>query len=212
VDLFLQQRKVRDYEIHGISIVARQIRLAGLRCRKLGAAKTEFLVGDCLHLPYESGYFDGIVAIETFCHIPRQDKSQLLQSCIRVLTPGGRLVILDGYLARQEKTAEEEYWLGVLRNGWTLPELITAEEMSNLAIASGFDVENSYDAPLSQVRPSVQLIYRLCRYIFWPLLQLYKVLKDWGTIATTAANRRTHSQRAAPSSRGLAQKELLSGM
>ena len=209
VDLFLQRQNARDYEIHGISIAADQIRLACLRCRKLGAMNSEFLIGNCLHLPYESSYFDGIVAIETFCHIPPEDKLKLLQGCVRVLAPGGRLVILDGYIAREPKTADEEYWLKVFRNGWTLPELITAEETSNLATESGFDMENSFDASF-QVSPSVKLIYRRGKYIFMPLLRIYGVLKRLGHDSRLLQKTGVHSPNAeAFYQTGLAQKELV---
>ena len=209
VDLFLQRHNARDYEIHGISIVADQIRLAGLRCRKLRATNSEFLLGNILHLPYESRYFDGIVAIETFCHIPPEDKPKLLQGCLRVLAPGGKLVILDGYVAREEKTADEEYWLRVLRNGWTLPELVTGEEMSNLAIASGFNIENAFDAS-SQVRPSVELMYRRGKYIFVPLLQFYRLLKRLGHDSRILQRTGVHTPNAAAAFQAvLAQKELV---
>ena len=209
VDLFLQWQKARDYEIHGISIVADQIRLAGQRCRMLGASNSEFLIGNYLHLPYQSGYFDGIVAIETFCYIPLEDKLKLLQGCLRVLKPGGGLVILDGYIAGQPKTVDEEYWLRVLRNGWTLPELITAEEMSNLAIESGFDVKNSFEVS-SQVRPSVKLIYRRGKYIFMPLLRIYRLLKGLGHNSRLLQRTGVNSPNAeAFFQAGLAQKELV---
>ena len=208
VDLCLQRQKVRDYEIHGISIVADQVKLASRRCRKLGATKSEFLIGDCLHLPYESSYFDGIVAIETFCHIPPEDKLNLLQGCVRVLAQGGRLVILDGYVTREPRTADEEYWHRVFRNGWTLPELITAEEMSNLAIESGFDVENSFEGS-SQVGPSVKLIYRRGKYIFMPLLRIYRLLKRLGHDSRLLQRTGVHTPNAeAFLQAGSAQKEL----
>ncbi len=209
LDLFLKKQKVLTYEVHGISIVANQIRLAGPRCRKLGAMNSEFLIGNCLQLPYESSYFDGIVAIETFCHIPPEDKPRLLKSCMRVLVPGARLVILDGYVARKEKTADEEYWLRILRNGWTLPELITPNNMSNLAIESGFDLEDTFEAS-AQVRPSVKLIYKRGKYIFMPLLQIYRLLKRLGHDSRLLRRTGVHAPNAAAAFQaGLAQKELV---
>ncbi|MFQ5923304.1 MAG: class I SAM-dependent methyltransferase [Anaerolineales bacterium] len=208
-DLFLQQQEVMEYEVHGISIVADQIRLASLRCRRLGAAHIEFLIGNSLHLPYKSSFFDGILAIETFCHIPPQDKSRLLKGCIRVLAPGGRLVVLDGYVAREERTAEEEYWLTDLRDGLTLPELITAGQMSNLAIESGLELENTFEAS-SQVRPSVKLIYIRGKYILMPLLRIYRLLKRLGHDSRLLRRTGAHTPNAAAAIQaGLAQKELV---
>lgn len=210
-DLHMQRQNASDYEIHGISIVAGQVRLASLRCAKLGALNSEFLVGDCLHLPYESGRFSGIIAIETFCHIPPVDKLELLRGCARVLLPGGRVVIFDGYVAREPKTTIEEDWLSALRDGWTLLELITAEEMSMLAMESGFDLEESIDAS-SRVHPSVELIYRRGRYILLPLLRIYETLKKLGHDSQMLRKTGIHTPNAAAIYRaGLAQKELVEG-
>jgi SAM-dependent methyltransferase len=179
VDLFLQEQKVRGYEVHGISIVSEQLRLAKLRSIKLGALNSYFSVGDCLYLPYESSCFDGIIAIETFCHIPPESKQNLLQGLFRVLAPGGRMVILDAYLARKAESSDEKYWFNIFRNGWTLPEMVTVEEMNNIAKKSGFKIEKSF-VGTERVRPSVKLIYRRGKYLLNPLLRIYKMFGKLG--------------------------------
>jgi SAM-dependent methyltransferase len=208
-DLFLQQQKVRDFAVHGISIVGDQVRLATLRCRKMGARNSEFVIGNFLHLPYRSGQFDGLLAIESLCHVPPEEKLSLLKGCIRVLVPGGRLVILDGYLVGRRNTADEERLLSVFRNGWTLPELITPERMSKLAVASGFEIDNAFEAS-SRVRPSVGLIYRRGKYIAGPLLQTYKFLKKLGLDSRLLRRTGIHAPNVEASLQaGVAQKELV---
>jgi cyclopropane fatty-acyl-phospholipid synthase-like methyltransferase len=49
-------------------------------------------------LPH-SGY-DGVYALESSCHAHGADKSVLLQEAHRLLWPGGRLVVADGFLSR----------------------------------------------------------------------------------------------------------------
>jgi len=43
--------------------------------------------------------FDGIYALESSCHASGANKGKLLQQAYRLLRPGGRLVVADGFLA-----------------------------------------------------------------------------------------------------------------
>ena len=209
VDLFLQEQNVRAYEVHGISIVSEQLRLAKLRSRKLGALNSYFLVGDCLYLPYESSCFDGIIAIETFCHIPPESKQNLLQGLFRVLTPGGRMVILDAYIVRKPESSDEKYWFSIFRNGLTLPELVTVEEMNNLAKKSGFEIEQSF-VGTERVRPSVKLIYKRGKYLLNPLLRIYRMLGKLGHESNLLQKTGVHTANAEAFIQAMfAQKEIV---
>jgi ubiquinone/menaquinone biosynthesis C-methylase UbiE len=179
IDRMLQDRKVADTELHGISIISKQIKVGRLRCMRFGAINARLIVGDCLNLPYKSDYFDGIIAIETFCHIDPEAKPSLLQGLFRVLAPGGRMVILDGYKVGEPKSPEEGYWLNIFRNGLTLPELVTSEDMDDLAVESGFELEQSFSG-IERVRRSAKLIHRRVKYIGKPLLRIYGLLKNLG--------------------------------
>ena len=208
IDLFLQGQKVTAFEIHGISIVSKQIKVARLRSKKFGAINSNFLVGNLLDLPYQLGTFDGIIAIESFCHITPENKLNLLQGLIRILKPGGRVVIMDGYIVREPKTSHEQYWFSVWRNGWTLPEMVTVEELNNLAKTSGFEIEQSFACP--QAQSSVTVIYRRTRYILIPLLRLYRLQKKFGHESKLLQKTGVHTANAeAFIKSGLAQKEIV---
>jgi SAM-dependent methyltransferase len=43
--------------------------------------------------------YDGVYALESGCHAQGADKARLLQEAHRLLKPGGRLVVADGFLA-----------------------------------------------------------------------------------------------------------------
>ena len=51
--------------------------------------------GDSERLPFESGAFDIVTCANSFHHYPRQDRA--VAEMRRVLRPGGRLMIIDGY-------------------------------------------------------------------------------------------------------------------
>jgi ubiquinone/menaquinone biosynthesis C-methylase UbiE len=209
IDLFLQEQQVEAFQVHGISIVSKQIKAARLRCRNLGAINSQSIVGNFLNLPYASNYFKGIIALETLCHVPPEDKLNLLQGLFRVLTPGGRIVIFDGYLSRKPETSAERDRFRVFRNGWTLPQMVTPDEMNDVARKSGFDIETSFDA-LSQVRPSVDLIDRRARIIGMSLLRIYRLLKKLGHESKLLQRTGVHTPNAEACFQAcFAQKELV---
>ena len=51
--------------------------------------------GDSERLPFASGSFDFVTCANSFHHYPRQDRAVVEMQ--RVLRPGGRLMIIDGY-------------------------------------------------------------------------------------------------------------------
>ncbi len=51
--------------------------------------------GDSERLPFPSGSFDLVTCSNSFHHYPRQDRA--VEEMRRVLRPGGRLLIVDGY-------------------------------------------------------------------------------------------------------------------
>ena len=53
------------------------------------------VLGDSERLPFESGCFDIVTCANSFHHYPRQDRA--VAEMRRVLCPGGRLMVIDGY-------------------------------------------------------------------------------------------------------------------
>jgi len=58
-----------------------------------GAAR--FVAGDSEHLPFADGVFDVVTCSNSFHHYPHQNA--VVQEMRRVLGPGGRLVLIDGF-------------------------------------------------------------------------------------------------------------------
>jgi MPBQ/MSBQ methyltransferase len=56
--------------------------------------------GDYEDTPLPSSSYDGVYALESSCHAHAADKSALLEEAHRLLRPGGRFVVADGFLAR----------------------------------------------------------------------------------------------------------------
>ena len=73
---------------------ADMIAAAGARARREGvAAGVRFVLGDAAQLPFRSGAFDFVVAVQVYLYVTELE--QALGEAARVLRPGGRLVIVD---------------------------------------------------------------------------------------------------------------------
>lgn len=162
----------------GVQLVKRQAQVAQRRKQVLTAAvaqRAHFLVGNNLRLPFHHEICYGVLAIETFCYIPLPEKKQLLQGVFHLLKPGGKLVIMDGYLRRQPQGAEKKL-LDEFRQGWTLPELVSPEHQSALAEQVGFIVK-SVEHVTPHVVDSVHLVYWIARFCA-PLINLVHFMEE----------------------------------
>ncbi len=80
----------------GLDYAAGMCRMASEKAHAAGAAdRVSFLNADSEHLPFAAGSFDAVTCSNSFHHYPHQD--QAVREMRRVLRPGGRLVIIDGF-------------------------------------------------------------------------------------------------------------------
>jgi ubiquinone/menaquinone biosynthesis C-methylase UbiE len=80
----------------GLDYAASMCKVAAGKAAAAGAAdRACFLNGDSEHLPFASCSFDAITCSNSFHHYPHQD--QAVREMFRVLRPGGRLILLDGF-------------------------------------------------------------------------------------------------------------------
>ncbi len=81
-------------EVCGVDLVSEMLKKGKPRWR-LDRAHVLPVRGDSERLPFESGAFDVVTCANSFHHYPRQDRA--VAEMRRVLRPGGRLMIIDGY-------------------------------------------------------------------------------------------------------------------
>lgn len=81
-------------EVYGVDLVAEMLRKGRDRWR-LHRGHVFPVQGDSERLPFASGSFDFVTCSNSFHHYPRQDRAVFEMR--RVLKPGGRLLIVDGY-------------------------------------------------------------------------------------------------------------------
>jgi ubiquinone/menaquinone biosynthesis C-methylase UbiE len=56
-----------------------------------------YVVMDIAHLPFKADAFDGLVSMHTIHHLPAQDHKKAYAELVRVLKPGRRAVVVNGW-------------------------------------------------------------------------------------------------------------------
>jgi len=94
---FTLSRRFPKAEVSGLDFVPEMIEAAQRKNLRRGT-EIEFTVGDALELPYPDSSFDACTIAFGFRNIP--DKQRALDEMIRVLRPGGKILILEMTLPR----------------------------------------------------------------------------------------------------------------
>jgi MPBQ/MSBQ methyltransferase len=128
----------RDYgfSVTGVTISPEQVRRAQeLTPEELDA---KFLVNDAMSLSFPDASFDVVWSIETGPHIP--DKKAFANELLRVLKPGGILVVAD-WNQRDDRQQPLNFWermvMRQLLDQWSHPAFSSIEGFSELLESTG---------------------------------------------------------------------------
>jgi cyclopropane fatty-acyl-phospholipid synthase-like methyltransferase len=124
-------------DVVGISLSDHQIEKA----RRFAAARgaedhVTFEVRDYLDTRFPDASFDVVWGLESICHAP--DKADFIREARRVLKPGGRIVVADGFAAEQPgrlSRAAMELWI----ESWAVPNLATPSYFRRSLVETGFE-------------------------------------------------------------------------
>jgi len=144
----------------GIDLTPDHLELARQRLRAAGTANVQLVLGDMLQLPQADASIDEVFAIEAFCHAP--DLRRALAEVARVLRPGGRFTLFDGYqikpLSELDADAARAVQLaarGAAVDRWQIPtELVATAATLGLAL-------EKIEALDRQVLPNLKRLDRL---------------------------------------------------
>lgn len=87
-------------ELTGITRVPWQVEHATELNRRAGCERIHIEEGNYERSAFATGSMDAAYAVESSCHAHGADKRQLLMEARRLLRPGGRLVVADGFVER----------------------------------------------------------------------------------------------------------------
>jgi tocopherol O-methyltransferase len=149
--------KNRGAKVVGIDINATHLRLARNFARESQIDDSvEFLADDFVGTLFPDESFDVVWALESSCHAI--DKRNFLREAWRVLKPGGRLVVADYFLSRENfsstGTRAIRFWL----SGWAIPNLLSVKTFRKYLEDCGFSNIGFRDAT-KNVMPSSTALY-----------------------------------------------------
>lgn len=88
-------KKHPNIRFMGITITPRQVELAKKFAQERNVNNVKFMLGSYANMEFSDNYFDGVFALESINYT--QNKKDILHEMYRILKPGGRLVVVDGF-------------------------------------------------------------------------------------------------------------------
>ena len=111
-------------KVTGITIVPWQVEKARALNEQSGLASgIDILLNDYTNISIADNSADGIYALESCCHSEGLDKAAFIKEMLRLLKPGARFVIVDGFIKKRPEAFASlmKYCYDGIIRGWALP-------------------------------------------------------------------------------------------
>jgi tocopherol O-methyltransferase len=160
--------RVRGARVVGVTLSPSQVRAAHDAARQSGLAdRVKFRVEDYTKTTLPDESVDVFWALESACYAA--NRGSLLAEAWRVLRPGGRIVVADGFLARPPERRERWLYESFLK-GLVLPPLSSVAEFTADMRARGL-VPTRIESRLGEVTASARRLFWRC-LLSYPLAVL----------------------------------------
>lgn len=151
-------------EFCAVDLTPRHVEIAARKHRP----NAKFAVGDYQHLAFANGSFGLVAAIECLCHA--RDLEEVFSEIFRVLTPGGRLVLTDGFRRPGFETLEPAMEIAAqlvelsmnVERFWGIDVFLAAAQRSGFRVIECRDLSDA-------IQPNLRHLQRFAKlYLRWP--------------------------------------------
>lgn len=116
----------------GLTLSPVQAKLANNSANELNLQnQILFSEGDFTSVPLENESLEAVYSVEAVCHAVQPEK--YFQEASRLLRKGGKLILVDDYVANRTFTKHESKWLKAYIDGWYVPGVRTIEQTLEIA-------------------------------------------------------------------------------
>lgn len=160
------QRQFPSASFTGININPSQLETARLRC-----PAAAFYCADFQDTQLPDASFDAAYALESACFAEGETKAKLLAETARLLRPGGKLVVVDGFRKRQDHLPKLVNWLyGKSLTAWGMPCLSSIDSFVEELKAKGFEDAQVKDISWNVVPSLLHIPFVMVRLLigYWP--------------------------------------------
>ena len=127
-------------EVTGVTVVHEQIELGMKLNRRAGLARRiGFVLSDFRDTWLGRSSQDGAIAIESLCYAEGPGKDAVIREAARLLRPGARLAIVDGFLVDREPKGLVGWIYRRWCHCWAIGELGRLEDVTGALWDAGFD-------------------------------------------------------------------------
>jgi len=133
--IYLAQ-KYEKSNFTGVTITPGQIKLAKSFSKQRNAHNTEFLLQNFLDTKFPDNSFNGIISLESIAYV--QNVEDFIGEMHRVLIPGGRLVIIDGFYNILPKHLAMKKINKYLCKAREISQIFLLDDLNKLLVKQGF--------------------------------------------------------------------------
>ncbi|NJN67786.1 MAG: methyltransferase domain-containing protein [Chloroflexaceae bacterium] len=143
--------------VTGITVSRSQVELATDYARTSGMGdRVHFERISAMEMPYADATFDAAMAFESIFHM---DRARVCEQMVRVVRPGGRVVIADGVLYSPMTDEQRE----IIYRGFEVTELAYVEDYIRDMKAAGLTGITCLDVTLNTMMPTIDRSLALLR-------------------------------------------------